>query len=137
MSYKELTVPQMKSIATSYAQRILDESNQTNSAIELKDEFLMLKLDKSIIEDMLSASKADGLLAILAIDSIIPEKQSVILVPCDNNGKAIKYNSNTVLKGAEMWLTVGRTMKKVIYPNNSSTPNISQGIDDVFNDVNM
>ena len=138
MSYTEYTVSEMKTMAQKYAERMEDEANQTGSSIKLKDEFLMLKLDKSILEDMLAATTAEGLLAIFAIDSNTKDKQSVILLPCDKNGNALKYNSNTNIKGAEKWLIKGRNMEEVIYPNGTSNPSdITQGIDDVFNDANM
>lgn len=137
MSYTEYTVPQMKTMAIKYAERILDEANQTGSSVKLKDEFIMLKLDKSILETMLNDTDTESLLAIFAIDSSGADKQSVILVPCDKNNNAVKYNSNTEIKGTEAWMKVGRKMDDIIYPNGGSTPDISTGINNVFNDVNM
>jgi len=135
MSYTEYNITEMKAKAQKYAERVLDLSNASGSNINLNDEFMMLKLDKSILQTMLNTANCDGLLAIFGLDTDNDSKQTLILVPCDNHNKALKY-SGAAYKGAEAWAAVARNMKDIIYPTGSGT-DIPTGITNAFKDVNM
>jgi len=135
---QEYNVSEMKVMSENYAQRVLDASNATSSNVNLKKEYLIIDIDKDTIDKLVNAKKYNGAFGILALEEDGGyNRQSIILVPHDDKGKAVPFKGETGIKGIERFFTVPPKLQGVIYPAAAGVEDIPGGVDAAFNSLGI